>query len=483
MLDLAVHQVLDAQPAWFVENDPAASRVPAHHWPDVPNYGDITTVDWAGVAPIHVLTGGFPCTDVSSAGKRAGLRPGTRSGLWSQMVYAISQLRPELVVIENVRGLLSADAHCDLEPCPWCLGDDEGRPLRALGAVLGDLAELGYDARWCGLRASDVGAPHGRFRVFITAWPACDADGLDCEGWPSAGLQGQAGSAVGPTADTESIRSFRAGGSRRWWSGSADHSESVTDPEGDGRREGRSGSAGFVGGSDAAQRGDEPDELCPTCGDPGHVHDEGGFCAYCGSCTDPFWGRPSDVIADADLAGRWPGSGLGGSPGPTVVGDGASTATHSDRDAVRKQSKPLAGSNGATLTGGRGTATTDADRDGLPGGKERHGRAIEPGQSASLRSDPAGCVLDWGTYEPAIRHWERILDRPAPAPTQVGKRGGQQLSPAFTEWLMDWPQGWVTAVPGLSRNDQLKICGNGVVPHQAAAALQWLLTASRERAA
>jgi hypothetical protein len=103
--------------------------------------------DAPGSATMTSPTGGFPCQDVSHAGKRAGLRPDTRTGLWSQMAYAIDQLRPALVVAENVRGLLSAEAHSDLEPCPWCMGDGEGlSPLRALGAVLGDLADLGYDA-------------------------------------------------------------------------------------------------------------------------------------------------------------------------------------------------------------------------------------------------------------------------------------------------------------------------------------------------
>ena len=122
--------------------------------------------------PVDILTGGFPCQDLSLAGKRAGLKDGTRSGLWSEFAHAIDVIRPRLVVIENVRGLLSATAHSDVEPCSWCLGDDGGEPaLRALGAVLGDLASLGYDARWTGLRAADAGAPHGRFRVFIVAYP------------------------------------------------------------------------------------------------------------------------------------------------------------------------------------------------------------------------------------------------------------------------------------------------------------------------
>lgn len=88
---------------------------------------------------------------------------------------AIEALNPCLVVIENVRGLLSAPAGSpgDVELCPWCLGDTAGQPaVRALGAVLGSLADLRFDARWCVLRASDVGAPHRRERIFLAAWPA-----------------------------------------------------------------------------------------------------------------------------------------------------------------------------------------------------------------------------------------------------------------------------------------------------------------------
>ena len=172
-LDMGVQAVLGGETAWFVEYDDAPSRILAHHWPNVPNYGDITSVDWASVEPVDILTGGFPCQDVSLAGLRRGLKAGTRSGLWSEFARAIDTLRPSLVVIENVRGLLSAEATGSLEPNPWDVGDGESRPtLRALGAVLGDLAELGYDAEWRGVRASDAGAPHVRFRVVIVAYPA-----------------------------------------------------------------------------------------------------------------------------------------------------------------------------------------------------------------------------------------------------------------------------------------------------------------------
>jgi hypothetical protein len=83
--------------------------------------------------------------------------------------------------------------------------------------------------------------------------------------------------------------------------------------------------------------------------------------------------------------------------------------------------------------------------------------------------------LSWGKFEPAIRRWEAVLGRPAPAPTKPdGKDGSHRLSSALTEWMMGLPEGWVTDV-GLSRVDELKACGNGVVPQQAELALRILL--------
>lgn len=78
-LDIAVEQVLGARPVWFADNGAAAARVLAHRWPGVPNHGDLTTINWATVEPVDVLTGGFPCQDVSDGGRRAGLiRPRRR---------------------------------------------------------------------------------------------------------------------------------------------------------------------------------------------------------------------------------------------------------------------------------------------------------------------------------------------------------------------------------------------------------------------
>jgi hypothetical protein len=82
---------------------------------------------------------------------------------------------------------------------------------------------------------------------------------------------------------------------------------------------------------------------------------------------------------------------------------------------------------------------------------------------------------NWGKFEPAIRRWEETIGRPSPAPTKPdGKEGAHRLSSAFTEWMMGLPDGWITDV-GLSRNDELKACGNGVVPQQAELALRVLL--------
>lgn len=170
-LDLAIESVLGAKTVWFCEWDDAPSASLEKNFPGIPNYRDVSKVDWSTVEPVDILTGGFPCQDVSLAGARRGLKEGTRSGLWHEFAKAIDILRPRLVVIENVRGLLSASADSDLELCPWCVGDGTGEPLlRALGAVAGSLADIGYDCQWTTLRAADAGAPHNRARVFIVAY-------------------------------------------------------------------------------------------------------------------------------------------------------------------------------------------------------------------------------------------------------------------------------------------------------------------------
>ena len=171
-LDLAVLELLDAEMAWHCEWEEAPSKILEKHFPGVPNYRDVTKVDFLGIEQVDILTGGFPCQDLSLAGQRAGLIEGTRSGLGHEFARAIEELQPKLVVIENVRGLLSAKADNGMEYSQKDLDDWGSRPVfTAIQAVLGSLADLGYDAKWTGVRASDTGAAHNRFRIFIIAFP------------------------------------------------------------------------------------------------------------------------------------------------------------------------------------------------------------------------------------------------------------------------------------------------------------------------
>jgi DNA (cytosine-5)-methyltransferase 1 len=118
-----------------------------------------------GIA-VDVITGGFPCQDISSAGKQAGIGEGTRSGLWSEIVRLTRDLRPRYVIVENVANLLSGPSE---QRGGW------------FGRVLGDLAECGYDVEWQSLRASDIGAWHHRNRIWITGWPASGRELADAD--------------------------------------------------------------------------------------------------------------------------------------------------------------------------------------------------------------------------------------------------------------------------------------------------------------
>ena len=145
---MAVEAVTGAEPAWFCEWDDAPSKVLAHHWPAVPNFRDVTQIDWEQMPRVDILTGGYPCQPFSAAGRRKGTDD--ERHLWPYVRDAIRVLRPRIVFLENVAGHRS-------------LGFDQ---------VLGDLAEDGADVWWTSLRASDIGAPHHRERLFILIVPA-----------------------------------------------------------------------------------------------------------------------------------------------------------------------------------------------------------------------------------------------------------------------------------------------------------------------
>ena len=159
---------------WQVEIDPYCQRVLAKHWPHVQRYGDIRAIDWGTVEPVDLLCGGFPCQDISLAGKGVGLA-GERSGLWFEYAKAIEVLKPRYVLIENVSALRS----------------------RGLDQVLGSLAALGYDAEWHCIPACAVGAPHRRDRVWIIAYAQSDRT--------QRGTFQQRGAIVGDDGDTQFV--------------------------------------------------------------------------------------------------------------------------------------------------------------------------------------------------------------------------------------------------------------------------------------
>lgn len=142
------------------EINPFCRQVLAKHWPEVICYGDVRALDGRrlaadGIERIDVICGGFPCQDLSLAGKLAGI-DGTRSGLWSEIARLIGEVRPRYAILENVSNLLA--------------GPPE-RPGWWFGRVLGDLASLGYDAEWHCIPAGNIGAPHERDRVWVVAYP------------------------------------------------------------------------------------------------------------------------------------------------------------------------------------------------------------------------------------------------------------------------------------------------------------------------
>lgn len=192
----------------FCEIEPYCQKVLAKHWPGVPVYDDVKTITADrlradGIIP-DVITGGFPCQDVSAAGKQSGI-DGDRSGLWSELARIIGEVRPRYAILENVTNLLAGDNG------------------RWFGQVLGDLAALGYDAEWHCVSAAHLGAPHIRDRVWIVTYP--DGRGLRVEPKPERRCDGATESAVDgaakPVADTngQRLEGQRRNGHPQGWQG------------------------------------------------------------------------------------------------------------------------------------------------------------------------------------------------------------------------------------------------------------------------
>lgn len=423
---MAVAAVWDTELAWVADPDSGAAVVLAHRHPQVPNLGDITAVDWADVPAVDLVAAGFPCQDLSYAGQGEGIREGNRSGLWHTIAHALGVLRPRLVVLENVAAIVVR------------------RP--GLDVVLADLARLGFAAVWTCVRASDAGAPHVRNRWFLLA----HAEGARLQG-PRLGGRATGGGGAAADADRLGVQRDRSAGQL-----SQRHAPrpggSVAHAEGVGEREPADETVAVAGGGQArpepCSRGVQSaaDSQSERHGDAGQ---------------EGFGRLPAAAVASA------------AAPAADTEGDG--------RDEGRPESARLVGGSDAAALGGC-APVAHADRERLARRAERDRPSID-GQTdhEQQRLDADRCDVDWGRYRPAVQRWEGIIGQSAPTPRlPTGRDGADQLNPVFVEWMQGLPAGHVTAVPSLTRNQQLKLLGNGVVPQQGADALRLLLSALGE---
>jgi DNA (cytosine-5)-methyltransferase 1 len=150
-LDLGLERAFGGslETVWQVEKEPFCRKVLERHWPHAKRYDDVRTVGAHNLEPVDVLCGGFPCQSISVAGKQEGLANEEKSGLWWEFHRIISELRPKVVVLENVANILRVG------------GTD----------VVGSLAQIGYDCEWTVISARQFGAPHLRERWFGVAFP------------------------------------------------------------------------------------------------------------------------------------------------------------------------------------------------------------------------------------------------------------------------------------------------------------------------
>lgn len=143
----------------FIEKSKYCQQVLQQHYPNIPIHEDIKTFT-SELEDFDIICGGFPCTDISIAGKQAGIAPNTRSGLFFELMRVVRLVRPQFVLLENVSNLLA----------------------NGMGIVLQELSCIGYDAEWSLVSAAEVGAVHRRERIFIIAWRQSDVNDTQCSG-------------------------------------------------------------------------------------------------------------------------------------------------------------------------------------------------------------------------------------------------------------------------------------------------------------
>lgn len=356
---------IETKPVFVSDIDPGACDWLEQAMPHTPNLGDFTELD--ELPEVDIITAGFPCQPVSTAGLRKGIND--ERWLFDDICRLVSRMdsRPVLF-LENVSGIFTANGG------------------HALGRVVYGLADIGYHISWGTLPASAVGSPHRRLR---------------------------------------------------WW-GLAFHADSVAGSTA-GERTDRTGRKPEVYGTNTGLVRDVADALGAGQQQSWTQTDQTG--------RGRSAGRSGGVAADAD----------------SVAAGRNSGATLSSEEQGRRQ--PQDGDR--SRDGGR-AAAADTDSDGSK--LVRRLNLVERDADGRNGEGPRSRAAVFGGYWPAVARWEHILGRPAPDPTVAGR-----LNPGFVEWMMGYPEGWVTDIM-TRRTHSLKALGNSVVPQCAAEAFLQLST-------
>jgi DNA (cytosine-5)-methyltransferase 1 len=393
--ELALKSVIeDVELSWYAENDKDCSKLMTLHYPEVPNLGDLTEVDWGEVPTVDILTAGFPCQPVSLSGIRKGEED--ERWLWDDIEDALRILRPPIVLLENVSGILT-------------LGGT---------VILGSLAEIGYDARWSIVRASEAGACHQRARWFCVAKDTTSF---------GAG-EGQTGTVQGTSGGQDQFQ-----GERRQDGGDTVRS---------------SGSSEIL--RDTNQLHDD----LPESGGSTSTDSDNERCEERNSTTIPIRETVAETAGSGEPATDTAGVGFKQGSGQLPTTGGRQKGKRSAGNAEPSRSIEDA---------------TDSDCRGLQELRTEHGLGETSEQPPVEPSGNDDDSIEWGQFEEGIRRWEFVTGRTAPRPTD--ERG---LNPSFVEWMMGLPKNHVCN-QGLSRTAELKMLGNGIVPQQCALALCVLL--------
>lgn len=399
--------------AWHAELDPAPASVHALHWPDLPNVGDITDIDWAACEPVDIITAGFPCQPFSAAGKRKGTNDDRH--LWPHVRDAVVALRPRYLYVENVVGIYTLGA----------------------AIVVHDLAQIGYMSAWGSLGSSAVGGCHRRERFWLLA---TDANSASCET-----LERRQGS--GDAGRFQLVERDRAVGV-----------DLLPTP--------RTSDANGAGA-----HGDGGPDLRTVAST---LHMDDGVLLTDASPTEVGSSQVLRDVRSHDAPKAVRRSARGQDSVSESEELFAGLREHQVGPHEGRLSSAGRGAQAGSMRGLRFDGPIDP---ASPRSRLEEQRSSEPHHPLPpLPHDPtlAGrlgwrdAISAWGKYAPAVERWALIFGFPPPSPTIDGR-----LNPRAVEWMMGFPTGWVTGA-GLSRSAELRALGNAQQPQVATAALSIL---------